>query len=223
MPRKKSRTDNAVNLQKDEQNTSVSATSDTVLTNAANATADTQDWQSPAVWARQQGFSRQYAHKLIKSGKIDTRNGQVNVIQANEALAQLRATQIKEPLDLSSENGKRLSELLLKTRIKNEMTRGERLQLDVEEKKRQVVPIHEVHERLARLAIVTRDNLLRIPDRIQHELAAMRDVVAIHTTLTAAIRDGLSAVSDEAIEAMKAELRVTPQADDTAEMVKPHE
>ena len=67
-------------------------------------------------WARQKGFSRQYAAKLIKQGTIRLTGGKVDTAQAETALAALREplrqTSIDEPLE---GGGQSLSTLLLNT------------------------------------------------------------------------------------------------------------
>lgn len=164
-----------------------------------------------AGWARKHGFSRQYAHRLVQSGVIPRgADGQLDEGEANAALAASREPtrpQRRQAADHeSSASTSPLHQLWLKTRIKNEITRGEILQLEMKAKKRERVPLDEVHTLLARIASVTRDHLLNLPDRIQHALVAQADAAGMHRVLSDALREALITVSEESIEALKQEL-----------------
>ncbi|WP_264685181.1 hypothetical protein [Wolbachia endosymbiont (group B) of Parapoynx stratiotata] len=115
-------------------------------------------------WAREQGFSKQYVCYLVKKGIVELENGLINREQANEAVAAIRDP--SQPLRRKnySENGEKLSTMLLKTRIKNEMERGKLLEAKAKAEIGELVAVEEVKNEAFNVARVVRNNLLNIPN-----------------------------------------------------------
>ncbi|NEV49558.1 hypothetical protein EUZ93_03565 [Wolbachia pipientis] len=146
-----------------------------------------------AEWAREKGFSRQYVCSLAKKGIVELEDGLIDREQANEAVAAIRDP--SQPLR-RKENGEKLSTILLKTRIKNEMKRGKLLEARVKAEVGKFVSIEEVKTEAFNIARVVRNNLLNIPNRVSALLASLSDTEKIHKTLTEEITGSLEELSN---------------------------
>ncbi|CAQ54365.1 putative phage related protein [Wolbachia endosymbiont of Culex quinquefasciatus JHB] len=147
-------------------------------------------------WAREQGFSKQYVCYLVKKGIVELENGLINREQANEAVAAIRDP--SQPLRRKnySENGEKLSTMLLKTRIKNEMERGKLLEAKAKAEIGELVAVEEVKNEAFNVARVVRNNLLNIPNRVSALLASLSDTEKIHMELTEEITNSLEELSN---------------------------
>lgn len=147
-------------------------------------------------WAREQGFSKQYVCYLVKKGIVELENGLINREQANEAVAAIRDP--SQPLRRKnySENGEKLSTMLLKTRIKNEMERGKLLEAKAKAEIGELVAVEEVKRDAFNVARVVRNNLLNIPNRVSALLASLSDTEKIHMELTEEITNSLEELSN---------------------------
>ncbi|WP_264377802.1 hypothetical protein [Wolbachia endosymbiont (group B) of Philonthus cognatus] len=147
-------------------------------------------------WAREQGFSKQYVCYLVKKGIVELEDGLVSREQANEAVAAIRDP--SQPLRRKnySENGEKLSTMLLKTRIKNEMERGKLLEAKAKAEIGELVAVEEVKREAFNVARVVRNNLLNIPNRVSALLASLSDTEKIHMTLTEEITNSLEELSN---------------------------
>lgn len=83
-------------------------------------------------------------------------------------------------------------------RKQREKYQAEMARLDFEEKSKTLIPADEVRREAFRLARVTRDSMLNIPDRLAAELAAETNQFKIHRRLTEEIRLALSDLGGEA-------------------------
>lgn len=151
-------------------------------------------------WAREQGFSKQYVCYLVKKGIVELENGLINREQANEAVAAIRDP--SQPLRRKnySENGEKLSTMLLKTRIKNEMERGKLLEAKAKAEIGELVAVEEVKRDAFNVARVVRNNLLNIPNRVSALLASLSDTEKIHMALTEEITNSLQELSNAKFE-----------------------
>lgn len=129
---------------------------------------------------------------LVKKGIVELEDGLIDREQANEAVAAIRdpsqPLRRKNPEDEERGNNK-LSTMLLKTRIKNEMERGKLLEAKAEIG--ELISVEEVKTEAFNVARVVRNNLLNIPDRVSALLASINDTEKIHETLTEEIRTAL--------------------------------
>ncbi|OXE37434.1 MAG: hypothetical protein CGW95_01400 [Phenylobacterium zucineum] len=64
-------------------------------------------------------------------------------------------------------------------------------QLEYEEKVEKLIEVEKVKKEAFRLARVTRDAMLGIPDRVSAEIAGMTDPFAVHTKLITEIRNAI--------------------------------
>ncbi len=147
-------------------------------------------------WAREIGVSKQYVCYLVKKGIVELEDGLINREQANEAVAAIRDP--SQPLRRKnySENGEKLSTMLLKTRIKNEMERGKLLEVKAKAEIGELVAVEEVKRDAFNVARVVRNNLLNIPNRVSALLASLSDTEKIHKTLTEEITNSLEELSN---------------------------
>jgi hypothetical protein len=147
-------------------------------------------------WAKRSGFSKQYANRLVKAGKIRLINGKVDIDEANATLAS-----IKNPSRPENRKGLQsvsdLSTLLLKTRIKNEMEKGKILEAKARTEIGELVPVEEVRISAFNKARIVRDNLLNIPDRVASQLASISDERKIHEILLTEIRTVLETLAED--------------------------
>jgi hypothetical protein len=149
---------------------------------------------TPSEWARQKGFSRQYANELIHKGIVRLVNGQIDAIEADAAVEAIR-----EPARAtrrSEEDGGSLSTLLLKSRIKTEVERGKLLEIRARAESGKLIAADEVKIAAFRRARIVRDGMLNLPDRLAAILAAEHDATKVHTLLTTEIRTVLVELSD---------------------------
>ncbi len=159
---------------------------------------------TPSEWARRQGFSRQYAHRLIQDGLVTRTDGKIDEAQANAALtAKREPTRMQQRFQATLPRDHSLHQLWLKARIKNELTKGNMLQLEAKTRQGKFIPLTQVQRLLEKVCAISRDRLLTLPDRLQHELVSITDATAIHATLTNAIREALTALSDIDLEGLK--------------------
>lgn len=101
---------------------------------------------SQAEWARRQGFSKQYAAKLIKQGKIHLIDGMIDEYTANAEL------EMRRNIDLPRQRKNQgsyfvqddMHNLLVKTKLKNEIEKGKLIEAEVKEKLGELVSVSEV-------------------------------------------------------------------------------
>ncbi|EEB56093.1 putative phage portal protein [Wolbachia endosymbiont of Culex quinquefasciatus JHB] len=95
-------------------------------------------------WAREIGVSKQYVCYLVKKGIVELEDGLIDREQANRAIETIRDP--SQPLRRKnySESGEKLSTMLLKTRIKNEMERGKLLEAKAKAEIGELVAVEEV-------------------------------------------------------------------------------
>jgi hypothetical protein len=152
-------------------------------------------------WAKRSGFSKQYANRLVKAGKIRLIGGKVDIDEANATLAstknpsRVEMRKVEGPLP-GMQNVSDLSTLLLKTRIKNEMEKGKILEAKAKAEVGELVAVEEVRAAAFNKARIVRDNLLNIPDRIAAQLASIDDERKVHEILLAEIRAALQTLAE---------------------------
>lgn len=150
-------------------------------------------------FAREIGVSKQYVCYLVKQGIVQLVDGMVDREQANEALLAIRDP--SQPLrrknaENHGERGNKLSTMLLKTRIKNEIERGKLLEAKAKAEIGELVAIEEVKREAFNTARVVRNNLLNIPDRVSALLASMNEAEKIHEKLSEEIKTALGSISE---------------------------
>ncbi len=140
-----------------------------------------------AEWARRQGISREAVRKQIQRGQLCLVDGKVDEIQA------------KKDLLKNNRNNKvsaSIKELLLQTKLENEIERGKILKLERQEKEQSLIPADKMKETLFRKGRVIRDAMLNLPDRVSSLVATMQDAGEIHMLLTNEIRSILEELSN---------------------------
>jgi hypothetical protein len=152
---------------------------------------------SQSEWARRQGFSRQYVNKLIKEGKIKPIDGMIDEGVANSILTRQRDP--NQPIRRNGggtyEERNDIHDLLVKTKLKNEIERGKILEARAKTELGQLVSVEEVKKVAFARGRIIRDGMLNIPDRISALLATINDASQIHEILTKEIREVLEELS----------------------------
>lgn len=152
---------------------------------------------SQSEWARRQGFSKQYVGKLIKQGKIHLIDGMIDEYTANAEL------EMRRNVDLPRQRKNHgsyfiqddMHNLLIKTKLKNEIEKGKLIEAEVKEKLGELVSMAEVNRVFYAKAKAVRDGILNVPDRISALLASINDPAEIHKTLTKELRQVLEELS----------------------------
>jgi hypothetical protein len=152
---------------------------------------------SQAEWARRQGFSKQYVNKLLKSGKIKLVNGMIDEGVANSILTRTRDPNL--PLrrngDGIYEQRNDMHDLLVKTKLKNEIERGKLLEAKVKTEMGELISAEKVRNAMFAKGRIIRDGMMNIPDRISSLLANENDAAKIHEILSKEIREVLTELS----------------------------
>lgn len=127
--------------------------------------------------ARKLGVSKAYISKLIKQGRLIDQNGLVD----DKEIIQWRS----------------LKEQLLKAKLQNEILKGDLLRATVREKMSKLIPASAVKECLERKGKIIREEILKLPGKLCHKIAALGNRDAIHTLLTREIREALLRICEQ--------------------------
>jgi hypothetical protein len=149
-----------------------------------------------AEWAKQQGFSKQYANKLVKSGRIKLADGKIDpfdaerrmgagadVLRAAQRAAQKRPARHErrraesrscdlDDVAVDEIPAERLGDQLLRARIKREREEGRLKELERKKREGELIDALEVRAQQTRRATEERDALLNLPARIGSSMAA---------------------------------------------------
>ena len=89
--------------------------------------------------------------------------------------------------------------LLMKTKLKNEIEKGKLIEAEVKEKLGELISVTEVKKVFYAKAKAVRDGVLNVPDRVCALLANTNDPVEIHKILTKELRQVLEELSHHEI------------------------
>ena len=163
-----------------------------------------------SAWAAQQGFSRQYASRLIQEGVIPTcLDGRVIPEEATAALeafmdpaaARRRKGMAQEVVaHVQPEGGESLGHLLLRARINSEIQRGELAKLSRRKKEGDLLERSKAEDAVARMIQTIRDHFLSQPERVASQVAALTDARQIRDLLKADMVQGLSHLSQKILD-----------------------
>lgn len=128
-------------------------------------------------FAASQGFSPAYVTKLVQQGIIRrSADGQIDPQQAVAAINARRdpARPLRRgrPVEQANEGDAQLAILMLKSRIKTEVERGKKAELDRREREAELIDAAEVKAEQLRRATQEREALLNWPNRIASAMAA---------------------------------------------------
>jgi hypothetical protein len=152
---------------------------------------------SQAEWARRQGFSKQYVGKLIEQGKIKLVNGMIDERTANAVLENQRDPNL--PIRRNGngiyEQRDDMHDLLVKTKLKNEIERGKILEARAKAEIGQLISAEKVRHAMFAKGRIIRDGILNVPDRVSSLLATISDASQIHEILMKELREVLEELS----------------------------
>ena len=144
---------------------------------------DSTQWLSQAAFAEQQGWTKQYVSKLVKSGRITLINGKINSQQALEELhASAEPSTALRRSSLTVTNHQQGVDFVT-ARTMREAFRAKLAKLDYEERAGQLTNAAAVRDDAFRAGRIVRDALLGIPDRLSDILAAENDPQIIRQLL----------------------------------------
>jgi hypothetical protein len=148
-------------------------------------------------WARRQGFSKQYVGKLISQGKIKLVDAMIDEKSANAVLQNQRDPNLPIRRNGSSlyEGQSDMHDLLVKTKLKNEIERGKLLEAKVKSETGELISAEKVRQAMFVKGRIIRDGIMNIPDRISSLLANENDAAKIHEILSKEIREALTELS----------------------------
>jgi hypothetical protein len=148
-------------------------------------------------WARRQGFSKQYVGKLIAQGKIKLINGMIDEKSANAVLKNQRdpSLPIRRNGSSSYENRNDMHDLLVKTKLKNEIERGKILEARAKAEIGELISAEKVRNAMFAKGRIIRDGMMNIPDRVSSLLVTVNDAAKIHEILSKEIREVLEELS----------------------------
>ncbi|GHU14646.1 hypothetical protein FACS189449_11610 [Alphaproteobacteria bacterium] len=148
-------------------------------------------------WSRRQGFSRQYVNKLITEGKIKLVDGMIDEGTANSILTRQRDPNqpIRRNGNGTYEERNDMHDLLVKTKLKNEIERGKLLEAKVKSEIGELVSAEAVKNAMFAKGRIIRDGMMNIPDRVSSLIATISDASQIHEILSKEIREVLTELS----------------------------
>ncbi len=157
---------------------------------------------SQAEWARRQGFSKQYAAKLIKQGKIHLIDGMIDEYTANAELEMRRNIDLPRQRKGGGSYFVRddMHNLLVKTKLKNEIEKGKLIEAEVKEKLGELISVSEVKKVFYAKAKAVREGIMNIPDRLATLLVTIRDPQEMHRVLSQELRQVLEELSHHEID-----------------------
>jgi hypothetical protein len=152
---------------------------------------------SQAEWARRQGFSKQYVGKLISERKIKLVNNLIDEQTANSVLTRQRDPNL--PLQRKGngiyEQRNEMHDLLVKTKLKNEIERGKLLEAKVKSEMGELISAEKVRQAMFAKGRIIRDGILNVPDRVSSLIATINDASQIHEILMKELREVLEELS----------------------------
>jgi hypothetical protein len=152
---------------------------------------------SQTEWAKRQGFSKQYVGKLINQGKIKLVDGMIDEKTANAVLQNQRDPNlpIRRNGNSSYENQSDMHDLLVKTKLKNEIERGKLLEAKVKTEIGQLISAEKVRQAMFAKGRIIRDGILNVPDRVSSLIATISDASQVHEILMKELREVLEELS----------------------------
>ena len=145
---------------------------------------------SQSEFAKQQGWSRQYVGKLVKSGKIKLINGKVDAAAAVKAVAAqaepstaLRTEPLRQSIQPTGPTDSRQSVDFITARTMREAFKAKMAKVEYEKETGKLTDATKVKEDAFRAGRIVRDALLGIPDRQADVLAAETDPARIRQLL----------------------------------------
>lgn len=164
-------------------------------------------------YARRRGITPQAVNAAIRAGKITAavdEKGMIDVELADQLYAanthptsgyhgQLnqRGKRRRNTPEEVIENAKKIGidpanvPTLVESKTIEAAYKAKLAQLEYEEKVEKLIEVEKVRKEAFRLARVTRDAMLGIPDRVAAEIAGMTDPFAVHTKLMSEIRNAI--------------------------------
>lgn len=157
-----------------------------------------------AEWAKQEGISPQAAYKRIKSGRVKlTANGKIDSDEAgkqwdrNKNLRQqLRGAPQQAARPKAPEAPQRADSLADAQRAR-EWLKVAKDKILLDQLQGSVLPKQEVERAWSAMISAARSRLLLLPDKVAPRVAVISEVLEVRAVLDEAIREALSALSEQ--------------------------
>jgi hypothetical protein len=88
-----------------------------------------------------------------------------------------------------------MHDLLVKTKLKNEIERGKLLEAKVKSETGELISAEKVRQAMFAKGRIIRDGILNVPDRVSSLLATINDASQIHEILTKELKEVLEELS----------------------------
>ena len=159
---------------------------------------------SQSEFARNQGWSRQYVAKLVKSGKIKLNNGKIDSDAAltaidaqSEPSTVLRSKPSGQTVIPATPTDSRQAVDFVTARTMREAFKAKMAKMEYEEKAGKLTDASKVKEDAYRAGRIVRDALLGLPDRFSDVLAAETDPVKVRQLLMDEFESILNELSNQ--------------------------
>ena len=154
---------------------------------------------SQAELARRLGVSRQYVGKLVKQGKIEKVGAKIDFQAASAALKMLadpaRPRNTPDLLPDGSEGGD--STTFAEAKTMKEVYQAKLARLKFEEESGKLIEKAEIEDKARDIAVIVKESLLTIPNKMMEQLAVESDPRKINVALDEEIRAILAELSDQ--------------------------
>jgi len=149
-------------------------------------------------YAKHRGCTRQSVKAAVEAGRITAtqKNGKYEIDAAvadrewndttNPRYFDHKGTSVVNMIEYPSIND---------SRAKHEFYRALLAELEYQSQSKKLIPTDEVYREQAKIARITRELIMNIPDRLAHLLSAESDPSAIHALLTAELVNALREVA----------------------------
>jgi transcriptional regulator with XRE-family HTH domain len=154
--------------------------------------------------ARRLGVSRQYVYKLVKQGKIQRVDGKIDFAAASEALKGLAdparprkstASAPEPPAAPSPESSR--APTFAEAKTMKEVFNAKLARLRFEEESGKLIEREEIEDKARDIAVIVKESLLAIPNKLMEQLAAESDPREVHVMLDREMREILSEMANE--------------------------
>lgn len=149
-------------------------------------------------------MSRQYVYKLVKQGKIQRVDGKIDFAAASEALKSLAdparprksTASVPEPPAAPSPESSR-APTFAEAKTMKEVFNAKLARLRFEEESGKLIERDEIEDKARNIAVIVKESLLMIPNKLMEQLAAESDPREIYVMLDQEMREVLAEMANQ--------------------------
>lgn len=154
--------------------------------------------------ARRLGVSRQYIYKLVKQGKLQRVDGKIDFVAATETLKHLadpaRPRKTKDlpddPAPAAPSDASR-APTFAEAKTMKEVFNAKLARLRFEEESGKLIEKADIEDKARDIAVIVKESLLMIPNKLMEQLAVESDPREIHVMLDREIREILAEMANQ--------------------------